>query len=154
MKTTVNVSLKQIEDFLTNDAFVLFGVSRDKKKFGNTILKELTGKGLKIYPIHREMEMLEDIKCYKKLSSLPEKIDAAIICTQAEKTIAILEDLKSNGIKNVWLQRGSADMDIYRNFTGDFSNLIFNKCILMFANQSGIHKFHSRILRFFGKYPR
>jgi len=31
MKATVNVSLKQIENFLTNDAFALYGVSRDKK---------------------------------------------------------------------------------------------------------------------------
>jgi len=86
------------------------------------------------------MKMVEDVKCYKNLSSLPEKINATIICTQPEKTISILEELKSNEIKCAWLHRESANMDIYQNFKGDFSNLIFNKCILMFANQRGIHQ--------------
>ena len=45
-------SLNQIEDFLKSGPFVLFGVSRVKQKFGNTILKELSAKGFRVFPMH------------------------------------------------------------------------------------------------------
>ena len=148
------VSLSQIDNFLKNDTFLMYGVSRNKQKFGNVIFKELTQKGLKIFPIHREMDVFENQRCYKNLSELPEKPNAAIICTKPEKTAEILEELKNYGIQNIWLQRGSADEDIMQKANNDLKVMVCDKCILMFANPSGIHKFHSNILKFFGRYPK
>ena len=147
-------TLNQIEDVLKSGPFVLFGVSKVKQKFGNTILKELTSKGIRIFPMHKNLEEVENIKCYKQLSELPEKVGAAIVCTKPEKTVAILEELKVSGIENIWLQQGSANTGIYEKAKIDFENVIYHKCILMFANQKGVHKFHAGILRFFGSFPK
>ncbi len=147
-------SLNQIEDFLKSGPFVLFGVSRVKQKFGNTILKELTAKGFRVFPMHKDLEEVENIKCYKQLSELPEKVGAAIVCTKPEKTAAILTEQKATGIKNIWLQQGSANIGIYEKAKMDFENVIYNKCVLMFAIQTGVHKFHAGILTFFGRFPK
>ncbi len=148
------ISLNQIEDFLKSGPFVLYGVSRVKQKFGNTILKGLTAKGYRVFPMHKDLEEVENIKCYKRLSELPEKVGAAIVCTKHEITAAILEELKASGIKNIWLQQGSANTGIYEKAKIEFENVIFHKCVIMFANQTGVHKFHAGILRLFGKFPK
>jgi predicted CoA-binding protein len=147
-------TLNQIEDFLKSGPFVLYGVSKVKQKFGNTILKELNAKGIRVFPIHKELKEIENLKCYKDLSELPEKVDTAILCTKPEKTTLILEELKASGVKKIWLQQGSANPAIYEKVIQDFDNVIYHKCILMFANQTGVHKFHARILRFFGGFPK
>jgi predicted CoA-binding protein len=148
------ISLNQIEDFLKSGPFVLYGASKVKQKFGNTILKELNAKGIRVFPIHKELKEVENLKFYKDLAGLPEKMGAAILCTKPEKTILILEELKAAGIKNIWLQQGSANLGICEKAILDFDNVIYHKCILMFANQTGVHKFHARILRFFGSFPK
>ena len=148
------VSLNQIDNFLKKDTFIMYGVSRNKQKFGNLIFKELTQKGYKIFPIHGEMEMVENQKCYKSLSGLPGKAEAAIICTKPDKTIHILEELKNHGVKYIWLQRGSADEEIIKKADEDYTVMVCNKCILMFANPSGIHRFHSNLVKFFRAYPK
>lgn len=147
------VNLTQIEEFLKNDSYVLFGVSRNKQKFGNHILTELGKKDFKVFPIHTEMDSYANWKCYKNLSDLPEKPNAAIVCTKPEKTAIILEELKNYGITNVWLQQGAENKDIIEQANANFTNVVFGRCIFMFANPGGMHKFHSNILRFFGKYP-
>lgn len=151
MKT---ISLNQIEEFLGSDSFVLFGVSTRKDKMGNSIFKELTKNGYKLFPIHKEMETVENQKCYRNLNELPAKVNAAIVCTKPENADVILDELKNQGIKSVWLQQGSANPIIIQKANENFDNVISGKCILMFANQTGIHKFHSRILKFFGRYPK
>ena len=149
-----SISLNLIEDFLKSGPFALYGVSKVKQKFGNTILKELTAKGFRVFPMHKDLEEVENIRCYKRLQELPEKVDAAIVCTKPEKTAVLLAQLKDSGIKNIWLQQGSANIGIYEKAKMDFENVIYNKCILMFAIQTGVHKFHAGILRFFGKFPK
>ena len=148
------VNLIQIDEFLKNDSYVLFGVSRNKQKFGNHILTELGKKNYKIFPIHNEMDSYENWKCYKSLAELPEKPNAAIVCTKPDKTTHILEELKNFGVTNVWLQQGAENKDIIDQANANFTNVVFGKCIFMFANPGGVHKFHSTIMRFFGKYPK
>jgi uncharacterized protein len=149
---TIPISL--INDFLNSQNFVLFGVSENKQKFGNTIFKELSSLDIKIFPIHKSMQTFENQRCYKSIEDLPSKPQAAIVCTKSDLTEAILSELSKTGIDKVWLQQGAANREIIDKFEKEFSVLISGKCILMFANQRGIHKFHSQILRFFGKYPR
>ncbi len=91
MKT---ISLNQIENFLAGKSFVLFGVSKIKGKMGNSIFRELNNNGYKVFPIHKELESIDNTRCYKELSELPEKVDSAIICTKEEHTFGILPELK------------------------------------------------------------
>jgi predicted CoA-binding protein len=151
MKT---ITLNQINEFLSYSPMVLYGVSSSPHKMGNSIFKELSANGYKIYPMHKTMESFEGNKCYSNLDEIPEKPLAAIICTKNDKTKLILSEIVNFEIKNVWLQQGSANPETIENSSGNFDNLIYGKCIMMFGNQTGIHKFHSRLLKFFGRFPK
>jgi predicted CoA-binding protein len=54
---------EQIEDLLSQSNLALIGASRQGRRFGNAILKELTAKGYKIFPghQHRIQEMEQQI---------------------------------------------------------------------------------------------
>lgn len=54
-----------IEDFISQRTFAIVGVSRGAKKFGNSIFRELTSHGYKLYPIHPEAKTLEVAPAYK-----------------------------------------------------------------------------------------
>jgi len=43
---------KAIEAFLSSKKIAIAGVSRDSKKFGHTVFKELSLKGFDVYPIN------------------------------------------------------------------------------------------------------
>ena len=45
-------TLKQINEFLDSQPIALVGVSRNPKKFGYAVFKELKEKGMKIIPVN------------------------------------------------------------------------------------------------------
>ena len=78
-------SHQAIQSFFAARTFALIGVSKTKGKFGNNILKELTAKGFKIYPVHPILTEIEGIKCHDTLGAIPEPPEAAIIVVHPSK---------------------------------------------------------------------
>ena len=72
----------EVEEFIKSKRFAVVGVSRDPKKFGNTIYKELKGRGYEVYGVHPSANEIGGEKCYPSLSALPGRVDAAILCTK------------------------------------------------------------------------
>jgi predicted CoA-binding protein len=58
----------------------------------------------------------------------------------------------SRGIKKVWIQQGSETAEVLKTARQAGITVISGKCILMYADPSGVHKFHRRINKLFGKY--
>ena len=50
-----------IKNFMSQKRIILFGASRSGKKFGNAVLKEMSGKGYQIFPVHPECKEINDI---------------------------------------------------------------------------------------------
>ncbi|MFA6256419.1 MAG: CoA-binding protein [Candidatus Absconditabacterales bacterium] len=91
------------KDFL----YAVVGASNNKKKYGYKVFKDLLDAGYKVLPINpTEKEILGE-KVYTNLSDVKEKIDGAIFVTQPIVTQKVLKEVKTLGIKNVWLQPGS-----------------------------------------------
>ncbi len=149
-----NITLNQIQDFVENETFALFGVSTVKHKFGNNVLLELSKKGATIFPIHKTIQQIENHKCYKNIQEIPQKVSAAIICTAPQNTDIILNDIKTLGITKLWLQKGSTNPKIIETYSKYFDNFIHGKCIFMFYKLEGIHHFHKKIIKFFGTLPK
>ena len=144
---------ERIDRFLECKKFALAGVSRNKHKFGNTIFKELKKKNFDIVPISPNMDSFEGEKCYPSVKDLPSDVEALIIVTKPGSSLSLLKEAANKGIKNIFLQQGAQNKEIIEYAASNGVNLICKHCILMFANPSGIHKFHERISRFFGFYP-
>ncbi len=148
------VSLDAIRQFLGNKHIAIVGVSRDPKKFGNAIFKEMI-KSYTLYPVHPELKEVEGVPCYANIASLPQEVEAIVINTKPENTLALLDAALDKNIRQVWLQQGAQSEEAIGFGLSHNMNLIYRQCILMFANPvSGIHKFHRGINRFFGVYPK
>lgn len=146
--------LNQIKNFMSVKKHALFGVSRSGKKFGNSILKELSGKGYELVVIHPEVTEINGITCLPDIYALPEPVKSAILVIPPAQVEILLPDLKKAGIEQIWLQQGSQSDQAIKYCSENNITVIYNECILMFAPPvQSIHKFHGWINKLFGKYP-
>lgn len=139
-----------IDTIITSKNIVLYGISRNKNKFGNVLYKELTSKGYNIFPIHAEPEV-NGVKCYSSLKDILVPIEAAVINISSNNVIEVLDNLKEAGVKNIWLQKGSESLDVIKHIYELELNAVTKKCILMYAQPvQSIHKVHRVIKSIFG----
>ena len=131
------------------------GVSRNSKKFGNVIYKELKKKGFNVIPVNPNADFIEGDKCYSDLFSLPVTVDGVIISVPPQQTEKIVQDVKNAGIKRVWMQQGSQSKTAEEFCYANNIDCISNECILMFAEPTAFfHRTHRWIRGIFGKLPQ
>jgi hypothetical protein len=149
------ITRKKINDFYNGKRFAVAGVSRNPKKFGHAVFKDLKENGYDIVPVNPHAESILDTKCYKDIASLPTDLDRLLICTNKQATTKLVQQAIDNGIKHLWIQQGSHTKETLELAQNTNINLIYGKCIFMFAEPvKGFHKFHRNILRFFGRLPK
>lgn len=143
-----------IDAFLAQPALALIGVSRSGKKFGNVILRELTAKGLHVYPIHPVLDVLDGVRCYRHFADLPEPVGGVIVSVPPAEAVSVVRDAAAAGIRHVWLQQG-AESPYVANLCIELGlDVVMGECILMFAAPSGIHRVHRTIDAVFGRLPK
>jgi len=147
-------SISTINEFLEQKNIAVAGVSSTKQKFGNTIYKELKKQNFNVFPVNPKMETYDDKKCYNNIKSLPDEVSAVVINTKPEITVKILKDIYDKGIKYVWMQQGSQNDEAIEYAKQNKLKNVQKECIMMFANQKGIHAFHAFLKKLFGKYPK
>ena len=149
------VRRQQIDDFLEGKQIAIAGVSRNPKKFGHTVFKELSEKGYNVLPVNPYTDEINGIKCYKDIASLPEQVDSLLIVTPKEQTDTLLRESINKGIKNIWVQQMSNTEETLKIAEEYDKEIIFGKCIFMFAEPVGsIHKFHRSLVKLFGGLPK
>ncbi len=149
------VSKSQIDIFFESDYIAVAGVSRNEKKFGNIIYRELKKLGKNVVPINPNMEKFDDVKCFSSLDSLPTTTQSIVIVTGKDHSDGIFKEALANGFKNIWVQQTSeTDYIITQSKLSD-RNIICKQCLLMYLEPvKGIHKFHKNINKIFGKLPK
>lgn len=151
----MKVTKKQIEEFHSTKKFALVGVSRNPKKFGAAVIKELSPKGFDIIPVNPKADSIMDKKCYANISSLPDDVDRVVIITKKKLTEGIVKEAISKGIKQIWIQQMSETKEAVDLAIESGANVIAKKCIFMFSEPvEGMHKFHKSIYKLFGVLPK
>lgn len=151
----MQVTKSQIDNFFRNKRLAIAGVSRNEKKFGHVIFKELTKAGYDILPINPNSEEINGIKCYKDVSELPPDVESILIATPKFNTDEILRSAIDKGIKNIWVQQMSHTKETIAIAEEYDKEIIHNKCVFMFAEPvKGVHKFHRTIKGIFGQLPK
>jgi len=146
-------SIKQIEDFLACHVVAVAGVSRNPKKFGYIVFKELRRKGMNAIPVNPSADVIMGVKTFSNISSLPDDVTGLVVLTNRNKTISVVREAIAKGIKNIWIQQKSETQETIKELEETDINYITGECILMYFKPHGIHKFHRAIRKFFGKYP-
>jgi uncharacterized protein len=149
------ITKKDIEKFLEPKKLAIAGVSRDPKKFGHQVYDELKKRGYEVYPVNPQTSELAGEKCYRSVSELPAGVDRLLIVTPKNETDTILREAVKKGITRVWVQQMSETKDTVKIAAENQVDLIFKKCIFMFADPvTSIHKFHRTLLQWFGRLPK
>ena len=144
-----------ITDFLSRKKFAIYGVSRNNRKFGNAILKDLRKKGYELKPVHPECDNLENEKCYKNLRDIPSQVDGVILSIKPEEVKKVVNDIYAAGIKRVWMQQGSESKEAIEYCIQNGITVISGECILMFAEPMVFfHRAHKWIWGVIGKLPK
>lgn len=156
MKTKMEkASLEQINAFMAQKNIAIVGVSRNDKKFGNALVKELKNKDYQLYPVHPQMDSIHDVRCYQSIAELPEVVTGIIICTKPNHTLELVRQALDKGIRHIFLQQGAQNDEAIQLALDQGANIIHRRCALMFAEPVGsIHKFHRGLSKLFGAYPK
>lgn len=149
-----NVKLLREEalQFIEDKEIALAGASRDPKKFGHVVYQTLKSKGLNIYPLNPKAVTIDNDVCYQSLNDLPPHVKNLVVLLKPAETEKLVREAISKGISKVWIQQGSESAEAVKIAKEAGISVITGKCVLMYANPTGFHKFHQRINKFFGKY--
>jgi uncharacterized protein len=151
----MKTSKVSIESFLSSQRIAVAGVSRDPKKFGHQVFKQLIEKGFEVYPINPNVDNIAGIPCFKSVAVLPLNVHSLLILTPKKQTRDVVAEALLKGIDNIWIQQMSESVEAIELTKSQPVKLITKECIFMYIDPvTGIHKFHRSIKKLFGFYPR
>ena len=142
-----------VEGFLAEKTLAIAGVSRSGKGFGNSVLKDLTGKGYEVHPVHSETDEVSGFRCFRTIADLPKKVGGLVLVVPPDQTEKLVRQAKDAGIKRVWMQQGAESAEAIRFCEENGIDAVHGECVMMFAQPTGVHKFHRWLNGVFGKLP-
>lgn len=149
------VTLNEIHKFLEPRKLAIAGASRNLKKFGGSVFKELRDNGFELYPINPNADEIQGVKCYKSVEELPADVNHLFIVTPKYETEMIARAAVKKGIQMIWIQQGTDTPEAVKTIEDAGIPLIYKKCIMMFASPvKSVHRFHRFLLKTFGGYPK
>jgi len=152
---TKRIARAAIDAFLQQRRLAVVGVSRGGKKFGNTILKELSSKNYELFPVNPNTDRIEGRPCYPDLSMLGGKVDGAVVVVPPAQAERVVRQAADAGIRYVWLQQGAESDDAIRAGEERGIEVIHGECILMYAEPAAwIHRAHRWLRGLFGRMPQ
>ena len=144
-----------IDSFLSFKKIAIAGVSRDPKKFGHVVFKQLREKGFEVFPINPGTDNIAGVPCFRSVSALPLSVHSLVIITPKKQTRDVVAEAMSKGIDNIWIQQMSDTPEAIELTKAHTINLITTESILRHtAPGTGIDKYHRSIMKLFGRYPR
>lgn len=138
--------------FVADKDIALAGASRDPKKFGHVVFKTLKSKGMNVYPLNPNAETIDGDICYKSPGDMPANVKNLLVLLKPAETEKIVQEAVDKGVQKIWIQQGSESQQAVKIARDAGVTVITGKCILMYANPTGFHKFHMRLSKLFGKY--
>lgn len=133
------------QEFFKLPFFAVVGASNDRTKFGNRVLRHYADNGKKCVPINKKTKEIEGITSIDSLSRLKKLIDEKEIPTVANcqdvgisiitppgVTKVILEEGRSLGFKNFFLQPGTVDDAVQEYISSSLSDCrVIQSCVLV-----------------------
>jgi uncharacterized protein len=142
----------QIKAFLAQKELGIVGASRNPKKFGNEVLRQLLKLEYSLTPVHHEADTIEGLTCVRSISDLPDGIQAVCLITPKDKTDELLKQALAKGINHIWIQQFSEGPETHDLIKGSQANIVTGRCMFMYTNPQGFHKFHEQMAKLFKVY--
>lgn len=120
----------------TSTRIAVVGASNNPSKYGNIIVKTLTGLGYPVFPVNPKGGVIAGLPAYRSLRDLPEPPDIVDVVTPPGVTRGILEDAASAGVRLVWLQDGSFDARVLAEAAAAPFKTVHGACIMVAAREA------------------
>jgi uncharacterized protein len=143
-----------VDGFMAERTLALVGASRSGRKFGNAVLKELTAKGYRVLPVHRDAAEIDGHAAYGSLADLPERVGGVVVVVPPARAEQVVLEAAAAGIRRVWLQQGASSPAALAVAEAQGLSVVHGECVLMFAEPtSSIHRVHRFIWKVLGRLP-
>lgn len=142
-----------IADFLASRSFAVVGVSADRRKFGNSLFREMRDRGISVLPVHRSLDRVEGEVCYHSVTDLRGKVEAIVTAVPPEETERVLRDCAGAGIRRIWMMKGSSS-DRTISLAQELGlDVVHGECPMMYLEPvRSVHKVHRWTKKLFGRY--
>jgi len=87
--------------------------------------------GYKIYPVNPLLDTVLGEKSYASLSELPVKPDVVNVFRLPKFIPAIVEEMLTLGLKNIWVQQGIIHMEAAKRAEDGGINVVMDRCIMI-----------------------
>jgi len=144
-----------IDDFIAQPVLAVAGASRDGRKFGNAVYRDLKSKGYVVFAVNPNAETVEGDPSYKSLADLPQKVGGVVIVTPPAVTEKLVQEAAAAGITRIWMQQGAQSPTAIKFCQDHGLTLVHGECILMYQpNPASFHKFHRFFKELLGGKPK
>ncbi len=142
-----------IAGFLASRSFAVVGVSADRRKFGNSLFREMRDRGFAVLPVHRSLDRVEGEECYHSVTELHGKVEAIVTAVPPEETERVLKECTGTGIRRIWMMKGSSS-DRTISLAQELGlDVVHGECPLMYLQPvRSIHRVHRWTKKLFGRY--
>ena len=121
-----------IRTFLNKkNIFAVVGASRDPKKYGYQVYKDLKNAGYEVYAVNPNAEDIHGDKCYPRLENLPVKPAVVDIVVPPKVTEHTVETCKKLGITKVWMQPGSESETAIKFCEENGIDMVHGVCVMV-----------------------
>ncbi len=113
-KVQINLEEKhrELKCFFKPEGVAVIGASRNPEKLGYQVVKNLLEGGVvplphlkgypgKVFPVNPKGGEILNLKCYPRVTEIPEKVDLAIICVPAKLVPRAVRDCAQKGVKGI-----------------------------------------------------
>ncbi len=144
-----------IDDFLSQRRIAVIGASRSPRKFGNKVFRELQSRGYAVYPVNPRAREVGGQECYPDLTSLPERVDAAVLVVPPDQTEQVVRQAAEVGVRRIWMQQGAESEAAIAFCRERGLSVVHSACILMFLEPTAFfHRLHRWLLQVTGRLPQ
>ncbi|KAG2194964.1 hypothetical protein INT47_002820 [Mucor saturninus] len=136
------------KQFINTPHFAVVGASIAKEKFGNKVLKWYQSNGLDVTPVNPKEDVIENLKTVKSINELPNPKETALsVITPPKVTLKVLQDAKTIGIENVWIQPGGEDEKVIQFINDNKStlNVIYGGPCILVKGSSLLQNYRGRL---------
>ena len=121
-----------IMEFLGDrNVFAVVGASRDPRKYGYQVYKDLKNAGYEVYAVNPNAQEILGDKCYPSLENLPVKPDVVDVVVPPKVTEHTVETCKRLGITKVWMQPGSESEKAVKLCEENSIDVVYGVCVMI-----------------------
>lgn len=116
-----------------SQTFAVIGTNKDPESYANKIVRKLRKLNKTAYPVNPRYDVLFNEPVYESLEKCPSVPDVVVFVVNPTIGITYLKDIAELGIKTIWLQPGTIDIDLLEE-AKSYGIETIEACVLVVGN--------------------